>query len=87
MSSITMRPDSRGRLALGKLVDRDRDYIVDRDPDGTITLAPVALVLSDDAYRDMLADPEAFARRIAAAQAARDGAETVTLEEHLATIE
>lgn len=87
MAITTLRPDGRGRLALGKLVERDRDYVAERHPDGTITLAPIALVLSDDAYRDLLADPDGFTALLARAHAVRDGAPTISLEAHLTDVE
>ena len=61
----TVQPDSRGRVALGALIDRTRTYAVARHEDGSVVLTPVAHVLTDEQYADLQADPKGFAEMLA----------------------
>lgn len=79
--TITIKPDVRGRMTLGQLVEQDRSYVVDRLPDGSIVMSPVALVLTQEAYDDLLSDPYAFAERMKRAEAHAAGAPTVSVDE------
>ncbi len=67
--NTTLQPDSRGRVALGTLIDRTRTYTVDRHEDGSVVLTPVAHVLTDEQYADLQADPKGFAEMLARARA------------------
>ena len=74
--NTTLQPDSRGRVALGTLIDRTRTYTVDRHEDGSVVLTPVAHVLSDEQYADLQADPKGFAEMLARARSLIDGDST-----------
>ena len=74
--NTTLQPDSRGRVALGTLIDRTRTYTVDRHEDGSVVLTPVAHVLTDEQYADLQADPKGFAEMLARARALIDGDST-----------
>lgn len=66
--TTTLQPDSRGRVALGTLIDRSRTYTVDRHEDGSVVLTPIAHVLTDEQYADLQADPRGFADMLARAR-------------------
>ena len=71
--SILVSPDSRGRIALGR-VAKNRQYAVDVDTDGVITLTPAMVVSQRDfeamiSIRPVLLPEEGFGRRGAAVAA------------------
>ena len=74
--NTTLQPDSRGRVALGALIDRTRTYTVARHEDGSVVLTPVAHVLTDEQYADLQADPRGFAEMLARARALVAGEST-----------
>lgn len=71
--TVSVRPDGRGRVQLGSHIARDKEYLIDVSPDGTITLSPIALVLTEEAYRDFLNHPAGFARLVRTADELRAG--------------
>jgi hypothetical protein len=83
----TLQPDSRGRLALGTLIDRERTYLASRHEDGSVLLTPVAHVLTDEQYADLQADPKGFADMLSRSRAIAAGAPTVSVEDFLADLD
>jgi hypothetical protein len=78
MATTTIRPDSRGRLALGPLIDAEATYQAEVDEHGTITLAPIAAILTPEQLADLKADPVGFVEMLERAQRVQDGtAETI----------
>lgn len=73
-----INPDSRGRLALGSLVDKNRSYNASVGDHGVVTLVPVGAVLSDEQVQDLQADPKGFAEMLARAESVAKG-ETSTV--------
>ncbi len=73
-----IRPDSRGRLALGSLVDKDRSYNASVGEHGVVTLVPIAAILTDEQLQDLQADPQGFAEMLARAENVAEG-ETSTI--------
>lgn len=59
MSDVLIEADSRGRVALGRLVERDARYIATRADDGTITLTPAVVMTAHQAA--LLARPDVVA--------------------------
>ena len=83
-----LRPDSRGRMALNAVVDRERNYIVERDERGVVTLTPAAIVLSDEQFDDLRRDPEGFVALIDSADRHIAGVgETVSIDEMFTTLD
>lgn len=70
----TLQPDARGRVALGSMIDRLRSYVVCAAVDGSITLTPIAHVLTDEQYNDLQTNPQGFARLLARAHDITAGA-------------
>lgn len=60
-----VKADTRGRLALGTVINKERYYRVDVDEETeTITLTPIAHMMSAAEYAAFNADPIGYANQI-----------------------